>query len=196
MRVAGVFAATPRKQSGIGAAGDAAFVAAAVYAVPGGRVESVVVRDELDAGYVAGLLALREGRVLERAVRALSKLPDVLLVNATGRDHPRRAGLALHLGAVCGLPSIGVTDRPLIAEGPEPGPERGDSAELRAHGEVVGYKLRTQPMVRAVIVHAGWRVDPATARDIVLAVAGESRTPAPLREARRLARTDRADFDG
>ena len=68
--------------------------------------------------YLPALLALREGPLLEQAVRALPIAPEVLVVNATGRDHPRRAGLALHLGAVLGVPTVGVTTRPLVAEGP------------------------------------------------------------------------------
>ena len=67
--------------------------------------------------YLPALLALREGPLLEQAVRALSIAPEVLVVNATGRDHPRRAGLALHLGAVLGLATVGVTTRPLVAQG-------------------------------------------------------------------------------
>jgi hypothetical protein len=69
-------------------------------------------------------------------VRALPIVPKVLLVNATGRDHPRRAGLALHLGAVLGLPTVGVTTRPLVAKGPWPVDQRG--ATLWLGGEVVG----------------------------------------------------------
>ena len=70
--------------------------------------------------YLPALLALREGPLLEQAVRALPIVPEVLIVNATGRDHPRRAGLALHLGAVLGLPTVGVTTRPLVAQGAWP----------------------------------------------------------------------------
>jgi deoxyribonuclease V len=116
----------------------------------------------------------------------------VLMVNASGRDHPRRAGLALHLGAACGLPTIGVTDRPLLASAAEPGLQRGAVAELMLEDEVVGYRLRTRAGSRAVVVHAGWRVDAQTACSVVLRVSCSSRTPAPLREARRLARTARS----
>lgn len=63
------------------------------------------------------MLALREGPLLEAAVRALDERPDVLLVNATGRDHPRRAGLAVQLGTLLELPTIGVSHRPLLATG-------------------------------------------------------------------------------
>jgi len=109
------------------------------------------------APYRPALLALREGPLLEAAVRALPSRPDVLLVNATGRDHPRRAGLALHLGAVLGLPTVGVTDRPLLAEGRWPPDAASAAAPLLLDGEPVGCWLRTRPGVRPVAVHAAWR---------------------------------------
>jgi len=155
-------------------------------------VESAVVRGRFDAPYAPGLLALREGRLLLEAVAALGGPPEVLIADATGRDHPRGAGLAIHLGAACGLPTIGVTDRPLLAMGGQPGAERGASAELRLKDELVGYRVRTRSGARAVVVHAGWRVDAETARMVVLNVSRGSRTPDPLREARRLTRASRS----
>jgi deoxyribonuclease V len=102
----------PRGQAGCGARGDPAWAAAAV--VRNGRVVAeAVVLGSAGAPYEAGLLALREGPALEAAVRDLELMPDMLLVDATGRDHPRRAGMALHLGAVLDLPTVGVTHRPL-----------------------------------------------------------------------------------
>lgn len=190
-RVGAVFVASRRGLVGAGAAGDAAWVAAVVL-LEGRLVESVVVRGRLDAPYASGLLALRQGRLLEEAVRSLRVVPDVLIANATGRDHPRRAGLAIHLGVACDLPTIGVTDRPLVAVGPEPGAERGAAAGLRLEGELVGYRLRTCSGARAVVVHAGWRVDPDTARELALTVTLRSRTPEPLRQARVQARTSRS----
>jgi len=191
LRVGGVFVASPRGGEGVGAPGDPAWVAAVVLE-RGAMVDSVVARGRFDAPYTAGLLALREGRLLAEALGQLDALPDVVIVNASGRDHPRRAGLALHLGAACGVPTIGVTDRPLLADGPQPGPEPGATAELRLDDELVAYRLRTAAGVRPVVVHAGWRVDAQTACAMVLQVSGTSRTPAPLREARRLARSARA----
>lgn len=184
--------ASRRGLVGAGAAGDAAWVAAVVL-LEGRLVESVVVRGRLDAPYASGLLALRQGRLLEEAVRSLRVVPDVLIANATGRDHPRRAGLAIHLGVACDLPTIGVTDRPLVAMGPDPGTERGAATALRLEGgELVGYRLRTCSAARAVVVHAGWRVDPDTARELALTVTLRSRTPEPLRQARVQARTSRS----
>jgi deoxyribonuclease V len=113
------------------------------------------------------------------------------MVDATGHDHPRRAGLALHLGAVLDMPTIGVTHRPLLAVGDWPTGDRGARSPLLLDGVLVGFWVRTRDGRRPLAVHAGWRTDPALAVRVVLA-AGHHRTPTPLREARRLARTARA----
>jgi deoxyribonuclease V len=182
---------SPRGKAGAGAAGDAEWAAAAV--LEGRRVfAEAAVGGEAGAPYVPGLLALREGPALEAAVRALAVVPDVLLVDATGRDHPRRAGLALHLGAILDLPTVGVTHRPLHACGPPPDDLRGAHAPLRVDGETVGAWLRTRRGARPLAVHAAWRTDVATAVEVVLAATGRVRTPEPLRHARRLARVARS----
>jgi deoxyribonuclease V len=128
---------------------------------------------------------------LEAAVRGLPEVPHVLLVNASGRDHARRAGLALQLGAVLDVPTIGVTHRPLLARGEWPDDERGAQSPLRLHGELVGYWLRTRAGTRPLAVHAAWRTDPGEAVELVRMVTAR-RTPEPLRAARELARRERA----
>src|SRR4051794_19437805 len=192
--VAGAFVCFARGQAGPGARGDSGWAAAATGA--GGPAGVAVVRGAAGAPYRAGRLALREGHLLEAAVRALTAPPDVLLVDATGRDHPRRAGLALHLGAVLGVPTVGVTHRPLLARGAWPGPERGAASRLVLDGEEVGAWVRATARRRPLAVHAGWRTDVATAVAIVLAATGCARTPEPLRRARRAARTARARDGG
>lgn len=152
---------------------------------------SAIVTGQAGAAYQPGMLALREGALLGAAVRALPEAPDVLLVNATGRDHPRRAGLALHLGAVLDLPTIGVTERPLGAEGEWPAGERGAVSPLLLDDELVGYWLRTRRWVRPVAVHAGWRTSPGMAAELVLQAARKARTPEPVRQARMVARRAR-----
>lgn len=139
-----------------------------------------------------GLLALREGPVLEAAVRALPSRPDVLLVAATGRDHPRRAGLALHLGAVLDLPTVGVTDDPLLGTGAEPERAWGSTRPLRIGEEVVAYRVRTRGGAKPVIAHAGWRTTAEVAADVVLGACERARWPEPVRAARRIARELRA----
>jgi deoxyribonuclease V len=183
-RVGGVFLCFARGERGPGQAGDPAWTAACV------DRGATVVPGHAGSPYEPGLLALREGELLETAVRALPELPDALLVDATGRDHPRRAGLALQLGAVLGLPTVGVTHRPLVAQGECPADERGARSPLLLGGELVGYWLRTRVGTRPLAVHAAWRTDPEAAADVALS-ASRARTPEPLRRARRLAREAR-----
>jgi deoxyribonuclease V len=176
---------------GAGATGDRGFAGAA--ATHRRRLlAEVSVSGPAGGPYLPALLALREGPLLEQAVRALPITPEVLVVNATGRDHPRRAGLALHLGAVLGLPTVGVTTRPLLAQGAWPADQRAATAPLRLGGEVVGYWVRTRPEARPVAVHAAWQTDAQDAVQVVLAATRRARTPEPLRRARTLARTRRA----
>jgi deoxyribonuclease V len=189
--VGGVVVCFPRGQTGPGAAGDPAWVAAAT--LRDGRIEAqAIVRGHAGAPYAAGLLALREGPCLEAAVRALPTPPDVLLVDATGRDHPRQAGLALHLGAVLDLPTIGVTHRPLCATGADPANDRGATAPLSLEQTQVAVWLRTRPGTRPLAIHPAWRTGINVAVETVMRACGPHRTPEPLRHARTLARSARA----
>jgi len=194
-RIGGCWVCFPRGLSGCGGAGDVAWAAAVV--MRGGVVlESEVRRGVAGAPYSPGLLALRIGRLMDATVRALSTPPDVLLLDATAHDHPRGAGLALHLGAELGLPTVGITHRPLLARGEWPEDRRGDTSPLRLGDTVVGCWMRTRPRVRPLAVHPGWRVDLATAVEVVASSTGQHRTPEPLRRARRLARSARSAAEG
>jgi deoxyribonuclease V len=180
-----------RGVSGPGAAGDPAWAGAVV--MRGRRLlAEAVVCGAAGAPYEPGLLVLREGPLLEAAVRALDAPPDLLLVDATGRDHPRRAGLALQLGAMLDLPTVGVTHRPLMAAGDWPAAEKGQTAPLLLDGEEVGAWLRRRAGARPLAVHPAWRTSIDTAVAIVRDAAGTHRTPEPLRRARQLARLARA----
>jgi deoxyribonuclease V len=181
-----------RGLAGRGARGDPAWAAAAVL-LRRRVVAEATVAGAAAAPYMAGLLALREGPCLEAAVRALAVAPDVLLVDATGADHPRRAGLALHLGAVTGLPTVGVTHRPLLAQGAWPEDARGAHSPLTLDGDMVGAWLRTRRGARPVAVHPAWRTTLRDAIDIVSAATRGHRTPEALRHARNRARIARAN---
>jgi deoxyribonuclease V len=176
---------------GRGRLGEPGWAAAAAW-LSGRPIRSAVVRGVAGARYDAGLLALRAGPLLGAAVERLPTRTEVMLVNATGRDHPRRAGLALHLGSVLEIPTVGVTHRPLLASGTWPGERGGDTAPLSLDGDLVGYWLRTRPGRRPVAVHAAWRTDPKTAIAVIRGVVDRARTPEPLRHARRIARLARA----
>jgi deoxyribonuclease V len=183
------------RESALGPGRELAWAGAALLRT-GRSPADAVVAGRGSAPYRPGLLALREGPLLEAAVRALPDRPDVLLVNATGRDHPRRAGLALHLGAVLDLPTVGVTDRTLVGQGRLPARSAGSTSPLRADGEIVGAWLRTREGVRPVAVHPGWRTDVSVAIEVVRRVPGWTRTPAPIRLARQAARRARASAEG
>jgi deoxyribonuclease V len=155
-------------------------------------VDRRVIRGVAGAPYTPGLLALRLGSLLEQAVRGLRRLPDVLLLDAGSLDHPRRAGLALHLGAVLDMPTVGVTHRPLMAKGDWPDDLPHATAPVRIGEDVVGCWIRTRPGTRPLVVHPGWRVDLPTAVHLVRLSTVRSRTPEPLRAARELARRARS----
>jgi deoxyribonuclease V len=193
VRVAAAFLAFARGQQGPGAAGDRGWVGAALLEMPDARMlRRAVVPSIAGTSYDAGRLALREGPALETALRALSMRPDVVLVDATGRDHPRGAGLALQLGAVLDVPTVGVTHRPLLARGVLPPDVAGASTPLVTRNEVVGAWVRTRAGARPLAVHAAWRTDPTTAVQIMQRCVRDARTPEPLRQARLIARTARA----
>jgi deoxyribonuclease V len=184
--VGGCFVCFPRGASGAGSRGDRGWAAAVA------ARDAAVVRGAAGAAYMPGLLALREGPLLESAVRGLPHAPDVLLVDASGRDHPRGAGLATSLGAVLGIPTVGVTHRPLLAAGAWPEDRRGATAPLRIGGEIVGCWLRVRTGVRPLAVHAAWRTELDAAVTVVLGATARLRTPEPLRRARTAARVARA----
>lgn len=189
---AGCFVCFGRGIRGRGRKGDPGWAAAALTRGKKGLVAMAVATGEAGGPYEPGLLALREGPLLEAAVRALEERPDVLLVNASGRDHPRACGLALQLGAILDLPSLGVTDRPLLADGPQPGSDRGATAPLMLEGREVARWLRTRVSARPIVVHPGWRTDLETAVTIAARATWKARTPEPLRRARKAARGARA----
>jgi deoxyribonuclease V len=155
-------------------------------------VEQAVVHRAVGAAYVPGFLALREGPVLAAAVAALEQKPDVLLVDASGTDHPRHAGLAVHLGWALGIPTVGITRRTLRADGEEPELTRGAWRPLSLNGETVAASVCTRTGARPVVAHAAWRTDVDTAVAVALAASTEgARAPVPLQEARRVAREAR-----
>jgi deoxyribonuclease V len=188
--IAGCWVCFPRGLAGPGTDHDPAW-SSAVIMWAGQVIEQQMINGRTGAGYVPGLMALRIGPLIDQTVRALARRPDVVLLDATARDHPRGAGLALQLGAELDIPTIGVTHRPLIAAGTWPDDHRGATSPLQIGDSVVGCWLRTQPGVRPLAVHPGWCIDLATAVSVVSFLTRRRRTPEPLRRARQLARRAR-----
>jgi len=137
--------------------------------------------------YVPGLLAFREGPVVLAAIEQLTVQPDVLIFDAHGLAHPRRMGLATHLGVLLDHPSVGCAKSRLCGEYDEPAEERGSWTPLRDGSEVIGAVVRTRDGVRPVFVSIGHRVDLETAVSLVLNCAPRYRLPETTRWAHRVA---------
>src|SRR5262245_3878922 len=167
LAVGGCWVCFPRGLTGPGSAGDPAWAAAVVLRERRPLDQSLLF-GAASAPYVPGLLALRIGSLLEAAVRGLTVQPDALLIDATGSDHPRRAGLATQLGAALDLPTIGVTHRPLVGEGPWPADRAGATSPVRIGDEVVACWVRTRRGTRPVVAHPGWRVGLDDAVELIL----------------------------
>jgi deoxyribonuclease V len=149
--------------------------------------EQAVARVPTRFPYVPGLLSFRELPGVLAALERLVRPPDLLLCDGQGYAHPRRFGIACHLGVLTGLPSIGVAKTRLIGRHVEPGPRKGDWAALRDGDEVIGAVLRTRDGVKPLYVSVGHRVSLATAIDYVLGCTTRFRLPETTRAAHRLA---------
>ncbi|MUN41897.1 endonuclease V [Actinomadura litoris] len=137
--------------------------------------------------YVPGLLAFRELPTLMDALRALKTTPDLLVCDGYGLAHPRRFGLACHLGVLTGLPTIGVAKTSFVGTFTPPAPQRGASSPLVNDDEEVGRALRTQDNVKPVFVSVGHRMSLDNACRTVLRIA-RHRLPETTRRADRLSR--------
>jgi deoxyribonuclease V len=133
--------------------------------------------------YVPGLFAFRELPALVEALRKLTVVPDLLVSDGHGLAHPRRFGLACHLGALTGLPSVGVGKTRLLGSYDPPGDDRGDVSPLIDRGEIVGRVLRTQAQIKPVFVSVGHHIDLDTACRHVLALSPRYRLPETTRQA-------------
>lgn len=150
-------------------------------------VEWTVAREPTRFPYVPGLLSFREVPVIVAALRRLKRRPDLVLVDGQGIAHPRRCGVACHLGLVTGLPTVGVAKSRLTGTHREPAARRGAWAPLVDGEETIGAVLRTRAGVKPLFVSAGHRVSLPTAIRFVLACAPRYRLPETTRQAHRLA---------
>jgi deoxyribonuclease V len=140
--------------------------------------------------YVPGLLAFREGPVILAALEQLAQSPghpDVLIFDAHGLAHPRRLGLASHLGVLLDAPTVGCAKSRLCGDYVEPGPRKGSQSPLVDGDEVIGAVVRTRDNVRPVFVSVGHRIDLETAVSLVLNCTTRYRLPEPTRWAHRIA---------
>ena len=144
-------------------------------------VETQVVNQELGFPYVPGLLSFREAPLILAACEKLTTTPDLILVDGQGVAHPRRMGLASHLGLFLNTPAIGCAKSRLCGSHDEPGMEPGDYSELIDSGEIIGAVLRTRRGVNPVYVSIGHKIDLQSAIHWVLECCRGYRLPEPTR---------------
>jgi deoxyribonuclease V len=150
-------------------------------------VESAVARLPTSFPYVPGLLSFRETPAVLEALGRLSERPDLLLCDGQGYAHPRRFGLACHLGVLTGLPSIGVAKSRLIGTHGALPEQKGAWVPLLDGDETIGAVLRTRTAVAPLYVSIGHRVSLPTAIRWVLTCTTRYRLPETTRQAHRLA---------
>ena len=150
-------------------------------------VDTAIARRPTSFPYVPGLLSFRECPAALRALDGLTATADVLVCDGQGYAHPRRFGLACHLGLLSGVPSIGVAKSRLIGVH-DPVPDvKGAWVPLRDGGETIGAVLRTRKGIKPVFVSVGYGFTLATAVELVLGLTPRYRLPETTRQAHRLA---------
>ena len=143
--------------------------------------------------YVPGLLAFREIPAILAALAKLHARPDVLMVDGHGIAHPKRMGIAAHLGLICDMPSLGVGKSRLTGKFEEPGSDKGDVSRLMAGKECIGMVLRSRDNVAPLFVSPGHRMAMATALKLAERCLRKHRLPEPTRIADKFSKcTDKA----
>lgn len=137
--------------------------------------------------YIPGLLSFREMPVILRAFADIQTIPDVVMVDGMGRIHPRKFGIACHLGLWLNLPTIGVGKTPFVGTYDDPPAEKGAMSNIIYADEVVGVVLRTRTNVKPLFISVGHRIDLSSAIALTLACVTRYRQPEPIRHAHRIA---------
>jgi deoxyribonuclease V len=147
--------------------------------------DHAVVKDTIPFPYIPGLLSFREIPMLAGAWEKLQVKPDVVVVDGVGQAHPRRMGIATHLGLVLGVPTIGCAKNVLTGVYAEPADEVGNTSPLRdkVTGEIIGGALRTKRGVKPVFVSAGHLITLEESLELVKACVIKHRLPEPTRQA-------------
>lgn len=156
------------------------------------EIERVTAARESVFPYVPGLLSFREAPIVLDAFARLRIRPDLLMCDGQGIAHPRRLGLASHLGVYLDIPSIGCAKSRLTGKYEEPGPRMGDRSPLMSRDETIGMVVRTKPRTNPLFVSIGNKIDLPTAVEIVLACLRGYRLPEPTRIADKLSRSLRS----
>lgn len=185
--------AQPQTVAGIDVSirGDVAQAAIAVVSLPGLElIDRAVYRCAVPFPYIPGLLSFREMPAILPALEKLDVRPDVLMTDSQGLAHPRRFGLACHLGVLLDWPALGVAKTRLTGRFNEPGEEKGEQARLIDRGETVGMALRSRARTNPVYVSVGHRITLEEAIQITLTCCPKYKIPEPTRLAHKLSREE------
>jgi len=175
-------------------AADICWAAVVILRFPGLEVvEGVAAEAAPSFPYLPGLLSFREIPVVLRALRQLRTVPDLLLCDGQGSAHPRRLGIACHLGLLTGMAAIGVGKRRLTGTYEEPGKEKGCRTPLIDKGEVIGAVVRTRSGVKPVFVSPGHNISLDSAVRLTLQCVTRYRLPETTRAAHRYSQLFRKD---
>lgn len=158
-------------------------------------IDQADVKMEMTVPYVPGYLAFREGPLIHACLDQLKMKPDVILCDGHGIAHPRRAGIACHIGVEADIASIGCGKTRLVGAYEEPASEKGQRTELIHHNVPVGKVLRSRDNVKPLFISPGHKFDIETATEFVFTLCRGYRLPEPIRHAHRyvnqLRRADR-----
>ncbi|WP_013323824.1 deoxyribonuclease V [Gloeothece verrucosa] len=138
--------------------------------------------------YIPGFLSFREIPGILQALEKLTITPDLIICDGQGIAHPRRFGIACHLGVLIDVPTIGVAKSILVGKHTELPPEKGQWVELKDRGEIIGAVVRSRTNVKPLYVSVGHRISLATARDYVFKCLTKYRLPETTRLADKLSR--------
>lgn len=144
-------------------------------------IEYHIAEVELTFPYIPGLLSFREIPAILEVCRHIQHRFDVIMVDGHGIAHPRRFGIASHLGVLLDIPTLGCGKSLLCGQYQEPGINKGDDTNLYYKSEIIGKVLRTKTNIKPVIVSIGHKLDLATARELVLLCNTKYRLPEPTR---------------
>jgi deoxyribonuclease V len=177
---------------------DTTFYASVVVirAADGSVVETQSAVGEVTFPYVPGLLSFRETPIVLEALAKVRSEPDVVMVECHGYAHPRRFGLACHIGLWVEQPCLGCAKSRLVGEFKEPQKATGSISPLIDHDEVIGQVVRTKTGIKPVFVSVGHRIDLASAVRVVLSTCYGYRLPEPTRQAHQHANAMRRQHAG
>lgn len=131
--------------------------------------------------YIPGLLSFREAPVILKLLARLKEMPDILFIDGQGIAHPRRLGIASHIGVITGLPAIGIAKKVLCGTYKDPAAERGSQEPLIHKGERIGTAYRSRDNVKPIFISPGHRIGHDSAVELVARCITRYRLPEPTR---------------